>query len=126
MSGCGSVRIQDQSILLQPIQTTRELDGSTTISGNAHWINRNEFSESSAPFVITLPKQLNTVGRLQKPELKSEPNGQSTPMKSTLQCSRNSQDLSLQDQVLAQVAEVMMGQEAISRRAALFTPTCVD
>ena len=44
----------------------------------------------------------------------------------TPQCSAKRDDLDVQDRVLAQVAEVMMGQESISRRAALFTPTCVD
>ena len=126
ISGCGSIRIGDQSILLQPSQSTRELDGSTTISGTAHWNNRGEVSESSAPFAITLPKPLSALSHL--PSLEPQRLSPESPSSigTALQCSSTGDEPKLQDRVLAQVAEVMMGQEAISRRAALFTATCMD
>ena len=126
ISGCGSIRIGDQSILLHPSQTSRELDGSTTISGTAHWINRNDVSESSSTFAITLPKQMISPGHLSSPESTHVSTERPSITQATAQCSAKRDDLDVQDRVLAQVAEVMMGQESISRRAALFTPTCVD
>ena len=124
--GCGSIQIGDQSILLHPSQTSRELDGSTTISGTAHWINRNDVSESSSTFAITLPRPMITPGQLSTPESRNVSTERPPVSQATPQCSAKRDDLDVQDRVLAQVAEVMMGQESISRRAALFTPTCID
>lgn len=126
ISGCGSIRIGDQSILLHPSQTSRELDGSTTISGTAHWINRNDVSESSSTFAITLPKQMISPGHLSNHESTQVSTERPPVSQATPQCSAKRDDLDVQDRVLAQVAQVMMGQESISRRAALFTPTCID
>ena len=126
ISGCGSIQIGNQSILLYPSQTSRELDGSTTINGTAHWINRSEVSESSSRFAITLPKQMISPGHLSNPESTYVSTKRSSVRQATPQCSAKRDDLDMQERVLAQVAEVMMGQESISRRAALFTPTCVD
>lgn len=126
ISGCGSIRIGDQSILLHPSQTSRELDGSTTISGTAHWINRNDVSESSSTFAITLPKQMISPGQLANHESTQVSTERPPVSQATPQCSAKRDDLDVQDRVLAQVAQVMMGQESISRRAALFTPTCID
>ena len=126
ISGCGSIRIGDQSILLQPSQSTRELDGSTTISGTAHWINRSEVSESSAPFAITLPKPLSALSNLPSLEPQRIRTESPSSIGAALECANTIAEPKLQDRVLAQVAEVMMGQEAISRRAALFAATCMD
>ena len=126
ISGCGFIRIGDQSILIHPIETSREIDGSTTVSGLAHWINHNDISESFSDFAITLPKQMFTTGQITNHQStrtlpKHLPTGQTTQM-----CSTNTNGLDMQHQVLAQGAEAMMGQESVNRRAALFTPTCID
>ena len=126
ISGCGYIRIGNQSILIHPIETSREVDGSTTVSGMAHWINRNDVSESVSDFAIILPKQMFTTGHIADHQSTRTLPKQSPTSQSTQRCSANINNLDMQHQVLAQGAEVMMGQESVSRRAAIFTPTCID
>ena len=126
ISGCGFIRIGDQSILIHPIETSREVDGTTTVSGMAHWINRNDVSESFSDFAITLPKKMFTTGHINGHQSTHKLPKHLPTSQATHRCSANTNDRDMQHQVLTQGAEVMMGQESVSRRAALFTPTCID
>lgn len=119
VAGCSVITLDQNSIeLLQP-ELSVGLDGSLTITAIGSWTNARGLNSHQGEVVIRLPKQLRP---LVLPEAKDSTR-QATLSDVKATCSEpapvNGHPLSM-----TQLAEMLMGQQAISQSAALFTSGC--
>lgn len=121
VDGCSVITLAQHSIELLHPDVSVGIDGSLTIEAIGSWTNARDLNTQQAKVVIRLPKRLRPLplsdGRIPTTENQTLPSDKTATC--TEQAPANGNSLSL-----TQLSEVLMGQRAISRSAALFTPGC--
>jgi hypothetical protein len=119
VAGCSVITLDQNSIeLLQP-ELSVGLDGSLTITAIGSWTNSRGLNSHQGEVVIRLPKQLRP---LVLPEVKGATR-QPTLSDVKATCSEPA-PVTGNPLSLTQLSEMLMGQQAISQSAALFTSGC--
>ena len=119
IEGCGVIQIGDHSISISGSQLSKNPDGSLEIRAMASWRNSNSIETNTAPLTIVIPRGISPV--FVSPS-SGERRSTSNSLEST--CRGDSKVPQGQAFSLEQLAEVLMGQKAISEQASLFLKPC--
>ena len=119
IEGCGVIQIGDHSISISGSQLSKNPDGSLEIRAMASWRNSNSIETNTAPLTIVIPRAISPV--FASPS-SGEPRSTTNSLESA--CRGDSKLPQGRPFSLEQLAEVLMGQQAISEQASLFLKTC--
>lgn len=119
VEGCSLISLERNSIQLLNPELSVGIDGSLTIEATASWINSRSMEAQQSKIVIRLPKQLRPLTIPTSKAISSQTRETNKMVSCNKPEAANGNTLSLN-----QLSEILMGQQPISRSAALFTSNC--